>query len=329
MLLSERCGWALLLTRRRGLLYFEWPTDLLYTTEELRKMHRHFFHPKSIRLYAVMKRADPDNCTPRDLHELEEISSRCDVCQRLSRAPNRFRVSLPHDDVVFNRIPFVDIMFLDGKAVLHCVDRETKLKAAAFLPDETADTAWQTYQKIWSLPYVGHPEHMHADQGPQLKSRRWECLCHLAGIDLTLSGVEEHNALGEGERYHAYLRQTFNKVKADFPTIPDSYSLHIAVKAVNDTAGPNGLVPTLLVFGVLPRALVTPPDLPQQKQRMEAMQCARDEMAKSISQRRINTALGSNVLLLRLPILSLVQMSSFIENHPSTSGLDRIKFAMS
>jgi hypothetical protein len=29
--------------------------------------------------------------------------------------------------------------------------------------------------------------------------------------------------------------------------------LQLAVKAVNDTASPNGLVPTLLVFGAYPR----------------------------------------------------------------------------
>ena len=50
----------------------------------------------------------------------------------------------------------------------------------------------------------------------------------------------------------------------------------------------------LLVFGILPRALVVPIDLPQQKSRMEAMRSAYDEMAKSISQRRLSTALKSN-----------------------------------
>ena len=112
------------------------------------------------------------------------------------------------EDVIFNRILCVDIMYLDGKSSLHCVDRETKFNGAAFLSGETSDAVWQTYQSTWSLPYVGHPEHMHVDQGPQFKSRRWEGLCLLSGIDLTLSEVEEHKSLGESERYHLYLRQT-------------------------------------------------------------------------------------------------------------------------
>ena len=125
--------------------------------------------------------------------------------------------------------------------------------------------------------------------------RRWEGLCHLAGIELTLSGVEEHNALGEGERYHSCLRQVYEMVKADFRTIEAEYALQIAVKVVNDTAGPKGLVPTLLVFGIVPRTLVSPLDLPHQKKRMQASVTATNEMARTIAQRRINTALRSNV----------------------------------
>ena len=135
---------------------------------------------------------------------------------------------------------------------------------------------------------------MHADQGPQFKSGRWEGRRHLAEIDLTLSGVEGNNAHGEGERYHSYLRLIFNKVQTDFQHLNEDYALQLAVKAVNDTAGPNGLVPTLVVFGILPRTLVVLIDLPQQKERIEVMRSACDEMAKAISQRRLSTALKSN-----------------------------------
>ena len=55
------------------------------------------------------------------------------------------------------------------------------------------------------------------------------------------------------------------------------------------------LVPTLLVFGIMPRTVLAPSDLLKQKERMQAMESARIEMAKFISQRRINTALRSNI----------------------------------
>lgn len=40
--------------------------------------------------------------------------------------------------------------------------------------------------------------------------------------------------------------------------------LDTIVKALNDTAEPELLVPTLLVFGVMPRIPLTPTDLPSQ-----------------------------------------------------------------
>jgi hypothetical protein len=55
------------------------------------------------------------------------------------------------------------------------------------------------------------------------------------------------------ERYHAPLRVAFNRIKMEDKTLSDSEALEWAVKAVNDTVGPEGLTPTLLVFGSVPR----------------------------------------------------------------------------
>ena len=45
----------------------------------------------------------------------------------------------------------------------------------------------------------------------------------------------------------------------------------MAVKAVNDTAGPNGLIPTLLVFGAYPRMTEESAPSPSIIQRAEAI----------------------------------------------------------
>jgi len=127
--------------------------------------------------------------------------------------------------------------------VLHYVDKDTKFNSASFLPGESVDDIWRSYQLMWLLRYVGHPEELHGGQGPQFYARNLKGLCNLSGIRLVLSGVESHNSLGEGERYHAYLRHIYHKVRADFPKIGKEYALQIAVKSLNDTAGPNGLVP--------------------------------------------------------------------------------------
>jgi hypothetical protein len=69
-------------------------------------------------------------------------------------------------------------------------------------------------------------------------------------IEIEEVPVKAHNSIGKIERYHGPLKRAFEIISADLGNaiIPD-HMLQIAVKAVNDTAGPNGLVPILLVFG--------------------------------------------------------------------------------
>lgn len=43
-----------------------------------------------------------------------------------------------------------------------------------------------------------------------------------------------------------------------------------AVKAMMETAGPNGISPMLLVFLIIPRIKITPVDLPKQRKSMKA-----------------------------------------------------------
>ena len=262
---------------------------------ELVRVHRHFYHPNSERLYSLMKRGVPGKTSPRVLHDLEEIESTCDLCQRLSHAPHRFRVSLPDKDVVFNRTVCMDIMFLEGKPVLHIVDRDTKFSAAAFLKSETTDETWETLMRIWVSVYIGFPETIATDQGTQFQSERWKSLLLMAGIKHQSSGVQSQNALGVGERYHSCLRQIYRKVRQAKPTIAPQNALTLAIKAMNDTAGPHGLVLTLLIFGVMPKIPVVPTQLPEQISRMAALHSAQKEMFASIAKERLNTAIRTNV----------------------------------
>ena len=86
-------------------------------------------------------------------------------------APSLFRTVLPPEDIVFNRCLCMDIMFLDGMAVLHMVYKDTKFSAAAFLPEQTAVKVWNTYLMHWIVPYIGHTLEIHADQGPEFRAK--------------------------------------------------------------------------------------------------------------------------------------------------------------
>lgn len=52
--------WSVTIVRKFGHLYYEWPYEVMYTIPELKKIHRHFYHPQPQRLFNVLKQAkDP------------------------------------------------------------------------------------------------------------------------------------------------------------------------------------------------------------------------------------------------------------------------------
>lgn len=194
--------------------------------------------------------------------ELEKLAYECDIFQRNMASSNRFRVSLPLGDIVFNRLVCMDLMNLSGKIVLHMIDRDTKFSVAEFMRNGSAEETWNMYMRSWVTAFVGYSDEIHGDQGPQFRSKEFKSYAKMADVKLTLSGVESHNSLGVRERYHDYLRKVYTKVRDDLPNIDLEYSLKLAVNTMNDTAEQDGLVLTLLVFGVMPRIPVARKDLP-------------------------------------------------------------------
>lgn len=75
-------------------------------------------------------------------------------------------------------------MYLDNAAVLHVVDKDKNFSATFFLSKETADENWNSFMRIWVCLYIGFPDIMAIDQGPQFKSNGWGSLLNLAGIKL-------------------------------------------------------------------------------------------------------------------------------------------------
>ena len=143
LLISKDHGWELDLIRKLGHPYCVWTTDVLYTTNELLRIHLHFFHAHPERIFSLMKRAEDPDSTAETAKELQELTSSCDICQKPAKEPGRFRVSLPSEDIVFNRTVYMDIMYLDGKSVLHVVDKDTQFSAATFLSHGvTTEDAW-------------------------------------------------------------------------------------------------------------------------------------------------------------------------------------------
>jgi hypothetical protein len=68
--------------------------------------------------------------------------------------------------------------------------------------------------------------------------------------------------------------------------------LQMAVKAINDSAGPDGIVPTLLVFGAYPRLTEMDPPSPSVTKRAEAIHTATKEVRRLHTERRVKDALA-------------------------------------
>lgn len=288
--------WYLPIIRKYGHMYITWDkNEVLFTRPELIKLHRHFKHPDSQKLWNLIQRAKPDQVDTGTRNLLEEITKACETCQVFSASPERFRVSLPPTEIAFNREVAIDLMWLEGKAILHVVDVETRFNSAMFLKAHTVEAVWEAFVACWATLYIGFPETIRVDQGSAFTSVRWTRRCDSVGTNLKYSGVESHNSLGAGEQYHAPLRRIYLKIRTDHPKIAKETTLRLAIKAMNDTMGPNGSVPSLLVFGCLPRFPSVNSKVPEQVERMDALQAARREMETITAETRIRKALSSRV----------------------------------
>jgi hypothetical protein len=67
--------------------------------------------------------------------------------------------------------------------------------------------------------------------------------------------VETHNSIGKVERYYTPLRQAYKIICDELHDTSVKMSLQIVIKAINDSAGPDGIIPIFLVFGAYPRII--------------------------------------------------------------------------
>jgi hypothetical protein len=250
---SKENGWNLPITRKHGHLYLEWDfPEILFSKEQIQKLHLQFYHPSADKLFRLIQRAKPEEATSETKKMLLDINNACLTCQRFTQKPFTFQVSMPKG-IVFNHELALDLMYLERLPVLHVVDTQTHFSSAVFLYGETVEEVWYAFLECWVTLYPGYPDKIRTDQGTQFKSPRWKELTDATGIQLILSGVESHNSIVPGERYHASLRRIFQKIRYDFPNLNLNLILRIAVKAMNDKMNPEGLVPSYLLFGIMPR----------------------------------------------------------------------------
>ncbi len=103
--------------------------------------------------------------------------------------------------------------------------------------------------------------------------------------------VKAHNSIGKVEQYHTPVCRVYKLFLKSFPKISKEERLALSVKYVNDTVGLDGLVPTLLVFGVYPRILSSKGPLALTSERAKAIEKGIEEVRKCYTVRKVHEAL--------------------------------------
>lgn len=111
-----------------------------------------------------------------------------------------------------------------------------------------------------------------------------------SGDLIEASDIESHNTLGVGEKYPLPFLSVYHAVQKSDRNIKGPKALQLAIKALKDTMGPQGLVPSPLSFGQLAR-FIAPRGSPGQRQRLAAISAAREEDDGIACESGVNTAL--------------------------------------
>jgi len=64
--------------------------------------------------------------------------------------------------------------------------------------------------------------------------------------------IKAYNSIRKVERYYTLLRRIYKIISLELEDASKELTLQIAVKAVNNSASLDGLIPTLLVFSAYP-----------------------------------------------------------------------------
>jgi hypothetical protein len=277
------------------------------TDVELRRLHRRVGHPSVQRLYNVLQKAGHEI----ERSAIEQLTKICRRCQLHAPSPHRFKFTL-RDDVNFNYEIIVDVMYLEGnRPVLHVVDEATAYNAGRFLKDVSAKSTWEALRLCWIDVYQGPPDLIVTDAGNNFRSTEFRQSAKAMSISVKEVPIEAHNSVGKVERYHATLRRAYDIIRREDPSASPELALQMAFKAINDTAGPNGLVPTLLVYGAYPRMTKDSLPSPNITQRAEAIRKATEAIQRLHAKRKTSDALATRNGLdttrtVSLPLLSEV-----------------------
>lgn len=102
---------------------------------------------------------------------------------------------------------------------MHIIDVHTLYQTAEFITSKSATELWYTFLRCWATIFVGYARKIRVDHETAFDSDEFRKTAMKAGFILQFSGIESHNSLAVGKKYHGPLRRVYNKLKDDYPNI--------------------------------------------------------------------------------------------------------------
>ena len=255
---------------------------------ELQRLQRRFGHPSVHRLHQLIERSGHND----ELQALHYLTKYCEHCQKYSWSLGRFAFTLK-DDFDFNYNVIVNIMYIERKRVLHIVDEATRFQRGQWLKNVFAQNVWNQLHLCWIDAYLGPPDFVIANAGKQFMAKEFKQYIANIGIIIKNALVEAHYSIGMVEHDHEPLRRVYSIITTKIPGIKPDSTLQMSFKAINDSIGSNGLVPTLLVFRAYPRMTESDALAPSIAQHAMAIRKAMDEVQKCTASRQVNNTLNT------------------------------------
>ena len=145
----------------------------------------------------------------------------------------------------------------------------------------------------WIDTYLGLPDQITADARKNFTSKEFSQLAATVGTKVKIVPVEAHNSIGIVERYHNPVRRAYQIITVEIRDIDKDMALQMAFKAINDSVGPDGLIPTLLVYGAYPRMSEYDTPVLTITQRASAIKKAMTEIQRLRAKRQVADALNT------------------------------------
>ena len=177
-------------------------------------LQRQFSHPDSNKLKSLRKDL---NLVGEELFKLiDEISDRCEICEKYKKAKSGPVVGFPMAKQ-FNDTVAMDLKqwsYQDGIWLLHLIDHATRYTDSCVIRSKRKEVVIEGIFKIWISIFVTAGKCL-VDNGDEFDNEDLRSMCENLNIRICTSVAESPWSNGLVERHNAVLGIMFTKIMAE------------------------------------------------------------------------------------------------------------------